>query len=164
MPHVCRHFDATPDDVFAVLVDAWRYPDWLVGAAKIRSVDDNWPSPGSSFHHIVGVRPFAIPDKTSVIDVEPGRVLVLHVMARPFVSAKVSFRITGEGEGCVLSFEEKPHIRNFRSISGIINIVRPVVDPIIHLRNQRSLKSMDQLVALRKQERIQREAAAGRAS
>ena len=156
MAHVCRHFDAAPEDVFAVLVDAWHYPDWLIGAAKIREVDANWPSPGSAFHHAVGVRPFVIPDKTTVIDVEPDRVLKLHVMARPLVSADVTFRITGgDDEGCVLSFEEEPSVRT------IGNLVRPVMDPVIHLRNQRSLRSMDTLVAERKQQRIREEAAAG---
>lgn len=152
MAHVCRHFDAAPEDVFAVLVDAERYPDWLVGAAKIRRVDHNWPSPGSAFHHEVGVRPFVIPDNSSVIDVEPNRTLVLHVKARPIFGARVTFRITGDGDGCVLTCEEEPTIRS------IGNALRPVLDPAIHARNQRSLRSMERLVAERKRERLTRAA------
>lgn len=154
MAHVCRHFDASPEDVWSVIADPTTYPDWLLGASDIRDVDDNWPSPGAKFHHDVGVKPFVLPDHSQVVDVEPGRCLVLHVKARPFVTARVTFHIVGEGDGCVLTCEEEPMLRT------IGNLLRPMMDPAIHLRNQRSLRSMDRLVEERKQARIRTEAAA----
>lgn len=154
MAHVCRHFDAAPEDVFAVITDPRTYPDWLIGALKIRDVDANWPSPGSSFHHVVGVPPLVMADDTTVMDIEPNRSLVLHVKARPFVSGRVTFRITGDGDdGCVLSLEEEPEVRT------IGNLVRPLMDPLTHIRNQRSLERMEPLVLQRHQERVRAEAA-----
>ena len=154
MAHVCRHFDAAPEDVFAVIAEPRTYPDWLVGALKIRDVDANWPSPGSSFHHVVGVPPLVMADSTTVMDIEPNRSLVLHVKARPFVSGRVTFRITGDGDdGCILSLEEEPKVRTLG------NIVRPLMDPLTHVRNQRSLERMEPLVVKRRQERVRAEAA-----
>lgn len=152
MAHVCRHYDATPEDVFSVLADPTTYPDWLIGAAKIRDVDENFPSPGSKFHHMVGMRPFVVADYSEVLDVEPDRVLVLHVKARPLFAGKVAFRITGSDEGCVLTCEEIPDLP--------LVPLRPLIDPLVHARNQKSLQSMETLVMQRKQERLRREAAA----
>lgn len=152
MAHVCRHFDAAPEDVWSVIVDPWTYPEWLLGASVMREVDENWPSPGSKFHHAVGVKPFVLPDHSQVLDIEPGRRLVLHVKARPLVTARVTFEIIGASEGCVLTCEEEPTLRT------IGNIGRPLMDPMIHFRNHRSLRQMEQLVMERKQRRL-REAA-----
>ena len=34
-----RHLDCAPEDVFRVLADGWLYPSWVVGASRIRSVE-----------------------------------------------------------------------------------------------------------------------------
>ena len=49
-----RLFDCTPDDVFAVLGDGWLYPVWVVGAARMRDVDPEWPAEGANIHHSLG--------------------------------------------------------------------------------------------------------------
>jgi uncharacterized protein YndB with AHSA1/START domain len=43
------HIEASRDDVFAVLADAERYPDWVVGAAEVERHDDEFPAVGSRF-------------------------------------------------------------------------------------------------------------------
>lgn len=130
-----------------MLADPETYPDWLIGAANIRDVDNNWPSPGSRFHHTVGVRPFALMDITEVRDVEPDRSLSLSVRARPFMAAEVTFRIVGDEDRCVVSFEEEPTAR------VIGNLVRPVMDPMTHVRNHRSLRRLEGVVMRRVAER-----------
>ena len=140
----CREIEAPRADVFAVLADPTTYPDWLVGAANIRDVDHNWPSPGSRFHHTVGVRPVALLDHTESLDVEPDRSLRLQVRARPFVTAYVTFRLVGEGDRCVLCMEEEPAIRSIGSL------VRPVLDPAIHQRNHVSLRRLERVVMERR--------------
>jgi uncharacterized protein YndB with AHSA1/START domain len=132
--------DAPPDDVFALLVDAHAYPRWLIGASRIRDVDDTWPAPGSRFHHRVGFGPFSLADSTKVLAIEPGRMLRLAVRARPLVSAIVTFRVVGDDHRSVLSFEEEPSPR----VLG--NLVRPVMDPLTHFRNHRSLRRLAALV------------------
>ena len=63
---------AGTDAAFAVLIDPETYPRWLIGATAIRDIDDDWPAPGSKFHHVVGVGPLQIPDDTEVLAIEPG--------------------------------------------------------------------------------------------
>jgi len=133
---------ASAADAFAVLIEPTTYPRWLIGAKEIRHVDDGWPSPGSRFHHVVGAGPVQIPDNTEVLAIEHGRLLVLKVKARPFVSAVATFTVVGDDEGsrCVVSLQEEPAVR------WIGNIVRPVMDPSIHVRNHRSLQRLADVV------------------
>lgn len=127
-------FEATAADVFAVLIDPTTYPRWLVGAEAIRAVDADWPAPGSRFHHRVGFGPLALQDSTKVLEVETDRVLRLAVRARPLISAVVTFRLVGDAARrcCVLTWEEEPAQRRLGAL------VRPLFDPMTHLRNHRS--------------------------
>lgn len=141
MSYTCRKFQATPSEVFAVLADAISYPKWLIGASEIRRADPTWPAVGSKFHHVVGVKPFVLADSTEVLAVETDERLKLHVRARPFISAVVTFTITGGSAGTVLCMQDEPNLR----IIG--NMVRPVFDPVIHFRNHRSLRRLEKLLA-----------------
>jgi hypothetical protein len=66
--------------------------------------------------------------------------LQLRVRARPLVAAVVSLRIVGEGDRCIVTMEVEPARR------GIGNLVRPVLDPVTHLRNHRSLRRREDVV------------------
>lgn len=137
MSSVSREFDRSAPEVFRVLIDPRTYPHWLVGAADIRDVDDDWPRVGSKFHHRVGVRPFTIADSTELRANEPPRMLRLAVRARPLVSAVVTFQVVGDAERCVVTMEEEPAVR------AIGTMVRPLMDPLTHVRNHLSLKRLD---------------------
>ncbi len=140
MSFTSREFAASPADVFAVLVDPESYPYWLIGTDRIRDVDSNWPAIGSKFHHVVGFGPLKIADDTEVIDIEDGRMLQLKVRARPLISAVATFRVVGEATSCVVTLEEEPAIRS------IGNLVRPLLDPTVHMRNHRSLRRLAAVV------------------
>lgn len=140
MSYTCRRIAASPDQVFALLADPTSYPQWLIGASEIRDHDPRWPAAGSTFDHLVGVKPFVLADSTKVLAVEPGRSLQLHVRARPFVSAIVTFTITGGPDDSVICMEEEPAIRT------VGNAVRPLLDPVIHVRNHRSLRRLARLL------------------
>jgi uncharacterized protein YndB with AHSA1/START domain len=136
MSYNSREIDAAPDLVFAVLADPHTYPAWLVGNAEVRSVDSDWPRPGSRFRHRVGVWPLTIADSTELAAIEPGRSLRLKVRARPLIRAVAIFRIVSDGTRTVVSLEEEPAV----PIVGAI--VRPFVDPLTHLRNHASLRRL----------------------
>lgn len=143
MAFTAREIEATPSEVFAVLADPATYPNWLLGASEIREIDDNWPSPGAKFHHMVGVKPFVIPDSTEVIDVEPDRRLKLRVRSRPLVVAEATFEIVGDDDRCVVTLTEEPAFR------PIADILRPLIDPVLHARNHRSLERLADVVRRR---------------
>ena len=144
MAFTARLIDAPADVVFGVLVEPETYPHWLIGAEAIRSVDDGWPAVGSRFHHRVGVGPFTIPDSTKVLEVDPPELLALLVRARPFVSAVARFEVHPTDDGqCVVTLEEEPTLRRLG------NVVRPVLDPLVHVRNHRSLCRLAGVVSAR---------------
>lgn len=140
MSYTSRVIEAPLHEVWDVIVDPETYPNWLVGAQAIRSVDDEWPAPGSRFHHRVGIGPLTIPDSTAVEAVEPLRRLRLAVRARPLVSATATFTLVSDGTRTVVSLEEEPKPRL------IGNLVRAVLDPSTHLRNHRSLCRLEEVV------------------
>ncbi len=98
--------EATPDEVWRVLADGWLYPLWVVGATRMRQVDDAWPAPGSRIHHSVGVWPLTLDDNTEVVDATAGRQLRLRARAWPAGEAEVVIRIEDRGAGCTVTIEE----------------------------------------------------------
>lgn len=136
MAYTARQIAADRDTVFAVLADPHTYPAWLVGNAEVQHVDPTWPAPGSRFRHRVGIWPLTISDVTTLEAIVPGRMLRLLVRARPLIRAVATFRLFGDGDTTFVSLEEEP------AVPVVGSIVRPVVDPIIHLRNHASLRRL----------------------
>lgn len=83
----------TPARVWDVLADGWTYPLWVVGASRVREVDDGWPALDARIHHSVGVWPALIDDTTSVTEMEPGRRLTLRARGWPLGEAEVAISL-----------------------------------------------------------------------
>lgn len=131
--------DAPAEVVFDTLVDAEAYPQWLVGAKHIRSVDDDWPAPGSSFHHAVGVGPLTVKDHTTVLLAIAPRTLVLLARVGPVGAAKVRFTVTQTDDGSHLAIEEEPASGPLRALWH--PLTRPVVAMLLWGRNAASLQA-----------------------
>ncbi|MCW2492981.1 MAG: hypothetical protein QOH56_4170 [Pseudonocardiales bacterium] len=84
---------ATPEQVWRVLSDGWLYASWVVGASRIREVDDRWPAAGSKIHHSVGVWPLLLDDETQVLTSEPNQLLLLQARTRPLGEARVRISV-----------------------------------------------------------------------
>ena len=102
-----RLIAATPDEVWGVLADGWLYPLWVVGATRIRDVDQSWPAEGSRIHHSVGVWPVMINDHTRVLKVVPGRSLSLRARAWPMGEADVVIKLSDVGSETEVTIEEE---------------------------------------------------------
>jgi uncharacterized protein YndB with AHSA1/START domain len=131
---------ATPDEVWQVLADGWLYPLWVVGATRMRAVDDDWPAVGSRIHHSVGVWPLVLNDETRVLDREPGRRLVLRASAWPTAGdADVSIELEPTGRGTAVEMREDV-------VAGPGALVpAPLRRPAIAWRNAESLKRLTML-------------------
>ena len=140
MTTVTHSFDHPIDVVFAALADPWTYPEWLVGAKEMRSVDAGWPEPGSSFHHRVGlVGPITLADRSSSCEVDAPTLLVLEVRARPAGRARVAFRLSSPTPATTeVEFSEVP--------IGAARLLTPVADPLARVRNTRSLQHLDRFL------------------
>ena len=135
-----RVFNASPQAVWDVLSDGWLYPLWVVGATRMREVDDSWPQVGSKLHHSVGVWPAVIDDYTEVLEVEPLRRLALRARGWPMGEAEV-----------VLELEELGSTTNVRIIEDATAgpgqlVPAPVRHPMIKIRNVEALARLAHLV------------------
>ncbi|GAB3781860.1 SRPBCC family protein [Nocardioides ungokensis] len=131
-----RVIKTTPDRVWAVLADGWLYPLWVVGATRMREVDDGWPSVGSRIHHSVGVWPMVLDDDTEVLECEPERRLKLRARGWPPGEADVELRLTAVSGGTEVEMVED-------ITAGPARLVpKPVRAPLITWRNTESLRRL----------------------
>ena len=125
-----------PEQVFAVLSDGWSYPSWVVGAARMRDVDDGWPEPGSRLHHSVGTWPLLLNDTTTVVELDPGRMVRLKARAWPAGEADVRIEVAPTPSGCTITWSED-------ASEGPATLVpRPVRELMLRLRNHESLRRL----------------------
>jgi uncharacterized protein YndB with AHSA1/START domain len=101
-----RLLHATPEQVWSVLTDGWLYPLWVVGASRMRDVDEGWPAVGSQLHHSVGSWPLLIDDSTEVLECVPGSLLRLRARAWPTGEAEVVIRLEAAGTETEVVIEE----------------------------------------------------------
>ncbi|HET7689472.1 MAG TPA: SRPBCC family protein [Nocardioidaceae bacterium] len=105
-PSVERWISAEPARVWAVLSDGWLYPSWVVGASRMREVDDGWPASGTRLHHSVGNWPLLINDRTEVLEMVPEKLLRLQAHGWPAGAAEVLIELESAGTGTTVRIRE----------------------------------------------------------
>lgn len=136
MSTTSRPTSATPEQVWSVLADGWLYPLFVVGASRMRDVDDTWPAVGSRLHHSVGTWPLLIDDTTEVLEVEEDRRIVLKARGWPAGEARVEISLRPTGDATVVTIVE-----NATAGPGAL-IPKPVQDVQLHLRNTETLRRL----------------------
>jgi Polyketide cyclase / dehydrase and lipid transport len=101
-----RWFACSTDQVWDVLSDGWLYPLWVVGASRIRDVDDGWPAEGRKLHHSFGVWPLVIDDTTEVLEIQPDQRIILEARGWPVGTARVEITVQPDGNGSLVSIAE----------------------------------------------------------
>jgi len=101
-----RTVHASPDQVWSVLSDGWLYPVWVVGASRMREVEDEWPRHGARLHHSLGAWPLLINDDTEVVECEPGRRLSLRGRGWPLGEVAIVIRLNPVGADTEVVIEE----------------------------------------------------------
>ncbi|MFJ4175116.1 SRPBCC family protein [Microbacterium sp. NPDC089696] len=134
-----RTLDCRPEDVFAVLGDGWLYPGWVVGASRMRDVDETWPRPGAELHHSVGVWPALLDDTTVVEDWDPPRRMVMRAKGWPIGEARVTIRVRSYGSGCMVRIDEEPVNGPATLLPGL------VTTPLLRWRNAETLHRLGYL-------------------
>jgi uncharacterized protein YndB with AHSA1/START domain len=135
-----RLVHASPAQVWEVLADGWLYPLWVVGATRMRDVDEHWPEVGARLHHSVGTWPVVIDDRTEVEECNPEHLLKLRAHAWPAGRADVTLRLQPVGTETEVVMEE-------HAASGPGALVpRPLQDPLLHWRNTEALRRLALLV------------------
>ncbi|MGX1159990.1 hypothetical protein FBY31_1649 [Arthrobacter sp. SLBN-100] len=141
MSTVSQLFNTPAADVWRVISDGWLYSGWVVGASRIRAVDDTWPQAGSRLHHSVGAWPLVINDSTRVTAAEPEKSLELVARGWPLGEAKVLITLQDQGNQCLVTLAED-------AIRGPGKRVPKVLrDPMITMRNRETLKRLELMAA-----------------
>ena len=136
MISVERVVKTTPQRVWDVLEDGWLYPLWVVGASRMREVDEHWPAVGAKLHHSVGVWPALLDDYTEVTDSQPLKLLALRARGWPFGEAAVRLNLSPQGDSTRVVIEEE-------AVSGPGALVpAPVQAPGIKWRNIETLRRL----------------------
>lgn len=140
MSSTSRTIPAPPDDVFAVLSDGWTFASWVVGAARIRAVDEHWPQVGARIQHSVGSWPALVDDFTEVEEMTPSRLLQLRARAWPGGEARVRIELEEHSLGTQVTMTED-------AVSGPATLVPAVArDLLLDWRNVESLQRLAYLV------------------
>lgn len=105
---VIRDIGTSRRQVWDVMADGWTYSQWVVGNSRMRAVDPNWPAPGSTIRHSIGIWPLVINDETVVEESVPLEKLVLHAKGGPFGGARIILRLSDIPDGCRVVMEEYP--------------------------------------------------------
>jgi short-subunit dehydrogenase/uncharacterized protein YndB with AHSA1/START domain len=136
-PRISRSVAAPAEAVWAVLADGWLYASWVVGASRVRDVDQTWPSAGSRLHHSVGAWPALLSDSTEVELAEEPHHLVLTPHGGPFGSARVDITIVPDGpQTCTVTIAED-------AISGLGKLVpMPLRQVGVIPRNREALRRL----------------------
>lgn len=136
MSRTTRTMSCTPKEIFDVLSDGWSYATWVVGAARIRDVDEGWPAVGATIHHSVGLWPALISDNTEVEHVDAPRELRLKVRLWPSGSGVVTLTCTPKADGTEVVMEE-------RLVSGPVSLLpKAAQDALLHPRNIEALRRL----------------------
>jgi uncharacterized protein YndB with AHSA1/START domain len=131
-----REIKTVPDRVWDVLADGWLYPTWVVGATRMRDVEEDWPEVGAKLHHSAGVWPAVVNDNTEVLECEPGRYLRLRARGWPLGEAEVAITLTPSGPNTLVKIEET-------AVSGPgAMIPGPIEGVLIRWRNTETLKRL----------------------
>ncbi|WP_194764883.1 SRPBCC family protein [Microbacterium sp. UFMG61] len=128
-----RIMKCTPDDVFRVLGNGWLYPAWVVGASRMREVEESWPQPGAELHHSVGVWPALLDDTTVIEEWEPPHRMVIRARGWPIGEARVTLRVRSYDGGAMVRIDEEP-------VKGPATLLPSLVTtPLLRLRNAETL-------------------------
>jgi uncharacterized protein YndB with AHSA1/START domain len=135
-----RPIEASAERVWSVLADGWLYPLFVVGASRMRDVDEGWPAVGTRLHHSVGTWPLLIDDFTEVLEVEPNRRLLLRARGWPAGEARVEFTLEETGDATVVTIRE-----DATAGPGLL-MPKPLRDVQLNVRNDEALQRLAYVV------------------
>lgn len=140
MSTTTRPIAATPDQVWGVLSDGWLYPLFVVGASRMRAVDESWPAVGSRLHHSVGSWPLLIDDTTEVLEVEEAERILLLARGWPAGQANVEISLAPDDGQTLVTITE-----DATAGPGLL-VPKPLRDAQLHVRNVEALRRLAYVV------------------
>lgn len=131
-----RVIKAPPEAIFDVLANGWLFPVWVVGASRMRNVDDSWPAVGAKLHHSIGGWPALINDSTSLLEWNPPRRAAMQARLWPVGEATVTLDVEPVAEGSRVTLTEEP------TRGPMTLLPSPLVDASFKVRNNETLRRL----------------------
>ena len=103
-----RETSATRQQVWDVIADGWTYSQWVVGNSRMRAVDADWPAPGSTIRHSIGMWPLVVNDETVAEECRPLEKLVMLAKLGPFGAARITLLLSDTPAGTHIEMDEVP--------------------------------------------------------
>ncbi|MGY5125275.1 SRPBCC family protein [Streptomyces nigrescens] len=98
----------SPEELWAVLADRSRYEDWVVGTARSRPKDGNWPEAGATLEYTVRLGPWDVTGCTTVRHSVPPRTLELEVDSGRLGTARIAIEVRPWGADSLVIVDEHP--------------------------------------------------------
>lgn len=131
-----RVFHCPPESVFAVLASGWLFPGWVVGASRMRRVDADFPHVGAQLHHSFGLWPLVIDDRTTVLEWDPPRRMIIQAAGWPMGEARVRLEVEPHPRGARVRIHEA-------AVKGPGTLVpKPLLHAVLWLRNIETLRRL----------------------
>ncbi|MFF8833226.1 SRPBCC family protein [Streptomyces sp. NPDC015131] len=130
----------SPEAVWAVLEDASRYSDWVVGTSDSRPKSGDWPKPGSVLEYAVRLGPRTVRGETVVRLHEPPRRLELEAKSGALGTARIAIEVRPWGDETLVVLDEHP----LRGPGGLLH--NTFVDAVLQLRHRAMLGRLADVV------------------
>lgn len=131
-----RVFHCPPESVFAVLASGWLFPGWVVGASRMRTVDADFPHVGAQLHHSFGLWPLVIDDRTTVLEWNPPRRMIIQAAGWPMGEARVRLEVEPHPRGAKVRIHEA-------AVKGPGTLIpKPLLHAGLWLRNIETLRRL----------------------
>jgi uncharacterized protein YndB with AHSA1/START domain len=129
-----------PEAVWAVLEDASRYSDWVVGTSSSRHKDGDWPKTGSTLEYTVSLGPYTAEGETVVRLYEPPRCLELEAKSGALGTARIAIEVRPWGDETLVVVDEHP----LRGPGGLLH--NTLIDALLQLRHRAMLRRLADVV------------------
>lgn len=134
---------ASPEEVFAVLADAWSYADWVVGTKAVLAVDPGFPCVGTRFRPRVRAGRTDVDGETKVLAADGIRSLHLRASMEDLGDADIAFELEATATGTLLTMHENPVGDKPASVVGRWS------DGLLRVRNSETLWRLKSLTEAR---------------
>ncbi|QGV76961.1 SRPBCC family protein [Streptomyces ficellus] len=125
-----------PEAVWAVLADASRYGEWVVGTSSSRHKSGDWPKTGSVLEYSVNLGPRTVHGETVVRLYEPPRRLELEAKSGALGTARIAIEVRPWGDETLVVVDEHP----LRGPGGFLH--NTAVDALVQLRHRSMLRRL----------------------
>jgi uncharacterized protein YndB with AHSA1/START domain len=128
-----------PEDVWAVLSDAEKYGDWVVGTSSVEPDEGRWPELGSALRYEIKIGPVTLHNRTVVRRSEPDSILELEAHSGPLGTARIAMELRPWGEHTLLILDEHP----LRGVGGVLH--NSLLEAALQLRHRAMLARLARL-------------------